>query len=152
MQIEFSKREVLLLSVLVFFGTMMHFFGSRDSLDARFYYSVSEAKSFLMNLSEAEARAYLRNALFDIGFLATYSMLFFCMFRDMCRSCQRVSLVFLFPGTFDFIETLTIIALLTNFTDEPPLWLGITTCLKWVTGALLSIGIVCRYLKQRCPT
>jgi hypothetical protein len=142
------KREVRLLCALSLIGSAMHIWGSHESLDIRFYYSADEAKSFFQNLSPSETRAYLQNEFFDVGFFVTYSFLLFCWFQRVYRAYPRHSFIALIPGMFDLVETSVIIAVLVGLIKEPPTWLGMTTCLKWTTGAFFVLTTAFQLFKQ----
>ena len=142
------QKEFWLISSLILFGALIHFWGSRETLDAKFYYSSAEAKFFFQNLNQDEIRSYLRNELFDIGFIFIYSALFFTLFKRHCPVYSRFSFFALMPGAFDLLETITIIAVLIGILEEPPAWLGVATCLKWATGAIFIIFSTFHSIKQ----
>ena len=137
------------MGALALIGIAMLIWGSLDSLDVRLYYSAEEARSFFQGLSEAQRRAYLRNEIFDMGFMTTYSFLFLCLFQRFCQAYSRFSWVAFVPGILDVVETGSIIAVLVGVLKETPSWLGVVTCLKWVTGAVFLLFILFRWIKQR---
>lgn len=151
--LRFTRSEATLTLLLLLIGVSMEIWGSHRALDVKFYYSANEARDFLRSMDAAEAAAYLRNEILDLGFLSTYSALsrsFMCRFYPSNRALHIWALV---PGFFDLIETSAIIWLLLHPESNPPGWLGVTTCLKWLTGATviatLGLSLIASSRKSR---
>lgn len=119
----------------------MHLWGAEEILDTKLFYTAAQAESFLRSLEPSQWQAYLLNQVLDLGFLSSYSFLFFFLARKY--DFKKTWLAFV-PGVFDLIETTTIIFLLLNKSWSPPVWLGAATCLKWVTGGIVLISIMIR--------
>jgi hypothetical protein len=139
-------KELWCIIGLVLFDILMRIWGSHDSLDSQFYYSAAEANSFFQSLDQGGARAYLRNEIFDFGFLATYSVLFLLLYRRFFQPYPRFSILALTPGVFDVIETTMICAVLTGCLNKPPIWLGFVTCLKWITAVAFLLITAFRWV------
>ena len=137
----------ILFLLLIGIGAAMRWLGPSDSLDAHFYYTSEYAQIFLTQQSAEEANAYFINELIDLSFLATYSALFFLLFRRYGGS-KRSWLAFI-PGIFDLIETVTILSLLRGWATVVPWWLGFATALKWVTATLAIVGVTLLFCCQR---
>ena len=144
------RLEFCLIVALILIGGWMLIWGSSGSLDMKFYYSADEARRFLYGLSASEAANYLRNEWVDLGFLSTYSALFFVLARRFYPSKPILHFWAIVPGLFDLIETVTIIWLLLYWKAvAPPAWLGVMTCLKWLSGASISLLILAAMIRSR---
>jgi hypothetical protein len=131
--------EAYFIIMLIALGLSMHRWGVDSALDAKFFYTVTEAEFFFRSLEPAKWQAYLLNEVLDLAFLSSYSLLFFFRARKFYFTKSWIAFV---PGFFDFIETTTIILLLLNRSWSPPIWLGYVTCLKWLTGTIVVISIM----------
>jgi len=119
----------------------------RELLDARFYYSATEASGFFAALSPAKAHLYLKHQLLDLLFLSSYSVLSFSVVEVLFPKSLRMKIFAIVPGVFDLIETGSIIAILLGApTTIFAGWLGFATLLKWVTGCLLIFIILSRMI------
>lgn len=103
-------------------------------LHMRFYYSVLEAQSYFQGLGPYEKMLQVWHGLLDCVFIGSFSLLLFRL--------TRMKLVFIYTAV-DYIETLTMMLLALGELSEVPLWLGVTTSLKWILSSafLLIAGI-----------
>jgi vacuolar-type H+-ATPase subunit I/STV1 len=131
--------ETYSIIALIITGLSMHLWGADKVLDAKLFYTMTQAESFFRSLEPSQWQAYLLNEVLDLGFLSSYSLLFFSFARKFYSANSWLAFI---PGIFDLIETTTIILLLLNRSWSPPIWLGYVTCLKWVTGGIVGILIV----------
>jgi hypothetical protein len=149
MRLKMIPREILPIGGLLVFGILMGTLGYSDSLDSRLFYSAAEAKVFFQYLSHEQSRAYLKNEFFDLGFIVSYTLLFYWLYRRMVSHRSWLSALALIPGAFDLIETSVIIGVLSGGVQSPPAWLGFATCLKWTTGAIFVLIAAYRWFTVR---
>jgi len=131
-----------LLALYIAMGSLMSL---QEILDSRFYYSATEASNFFAALGSQKTHIYLKHQLLDLLFLSSYSVIAFSIVEILFPKSSKMKIFSVVPGIFDLIETVSIIAILLG---APTFifvgWLGLATCLKWLTGCLLTILIVFR--------
>ena len=123
-----TKLFWLSISLILIFLTMrsIHLPSILDSL---FYYTTEYANLFFKNLNAVDRKKYLFHEIIDIFLIFNYSLLIY-YFSNVISKFNKI---FLLPGFFDFIETITIILLLCNIIESAPIWLGLVTSFKWLT-------------------
>ena len=97
---------------------------------------------FFLQMSAEDLNSYFYNEIIDLVFILNYSAFFYV---SLSERLQKLAFV---PGAFDLIETLSILAVLSNressFAFSFTLgWLGLATLLKW-TSAALVVSLVIR--------
>jgi hypothetical protein len=143
MKVKYLKSaEVTSVIVLILTGLSMHLWGTVNILDAKFFYTATEADTFFRSLDPSQWQAYLINEALDLVFLTSYSLLFFFLARKVYFVKSRLAFI---PGVFDLFETATIVMILLNKAWSPPVWLGYVTCFKWVTGVNVVIWLFVGY-------
>jgi hypothetical protein len=108
-------------------------FGPKDSLEKKIYFSASESRLFYASLSAEEVRNYQLSSVIDLLFIAFYSGFFSIL------SLRSPTLKVLAPlaGIFDFIETVSIVAYLSQFVSvDFVIYLGPVTSSKWIALVL----------------
>jgi len=134
-----SKIFWLVLSLLLT-GVGMKILSPPNKLDIRFWYSVEEAKSFLVGLSPDQSRLYFYGEILDFWFMINYSWILHLIFKKK---------FVLITGGVDFFETsLIVLFLITNEFISVMNLLPILSSLKWTT-ALLMISLVILHLVKR---
>ena len=122
----------------------MLYFGPSGKLDGRYFYTIAEGRSYLLNLNSIQRHNYFCGELFDLWFLVNYSWLFYLVLKK--------KYVFL-PGFFDLGETLLILSYLSSGEYFPLLdalpFLGVP---KWflvlgITGQIM-VQVMKKYLKK----
>ena len=123
--------------------------GTKVSLDAKFYYSRAEARAFLLGLSDEQMRDYFRNEWMDLLFMTFYTGLLYAWASraSTSRVLRRAALV---PGFFDAIETLTLLAVMKG--RDAPAWLGAVTCIKWSAAGAVLIALIVAALRKKSRT
>jgi len=144
--------EIYFVVLMILAVAGMRIWGTSETLDPKFYYTGQQARDFFAGQSPVQAYKYLHNELFDLGFLCSYTILLFLLYRRVFTADSYVTLIAFLPGIFDLVETSTIIqVLLKRFVDEAPTWLGITTCLKWSTAGVAILFLAFGFVKHRRP-
>lgn len=133
------RKELILFIPLFAFVGAMQMWGTDQILDSRFFYTSTEASSFFANLSVEKTKAYVRNEIFDLGLIVTYTFLLITLLRRFRPLQARIWVLALLPGAFDSVETGTIISILLGVIAKPPFWLGFVTSLKWISGGLIIL-------------
>jgi hypothetical protein len=129
---------------------MSRLMGLHDILDSRLYYSAEEASLFFRSLSPSQMDRYFKHELLDLLFLTSYTLLDITLLARLFPEQPRLRYLGLVPGFFDALETLGILAVLTGAPISRIVpWLGIATCLKWITGAGIALMILVRLTTQR---
>ncbi len=112
-----------------------------QTLDSRFYYMPADVTLLLTFIERAGRLTYLRIELFDLSFLATYSLFILgflsrIFYTNLKKPVPRnMILICLVPGFFDVIETVGIIVMICvypNYPDFLPVVVSIATPLKWL--------------------
>ncbi|MBO9666310.1 MAG: hypothetical protein J7501_05805 [Bdellovibrio sp.] len=138
----FGAKELGCIALIMLLATMVQIWGSQKSLDIRLYYTAADAKSFFAELSPAETAAYIRHELFDLAFIGTYSLLFFFWLQRLFPQKKLFVALGFVPGLLDFIETTSILGVLLQGLQEPPLWLGTVTFLKWFGSICVLVLLI----------
>jgi len=125
----------------------MKLLGPEGKLDARFYYTAEEARSYLEGLSHIQREFYLYGELVDFWFMANYSWILFLLFRSVQRKSRKVWWSLL-TGALDFAETFLIIIYLRK--DKFFLaheFLPCISSLKWFSALLLILYLCIKKLR-----
>lgn len=137
-----SKKAVVLVVTLVATGMVMRFFSPAHKLDARIFYSFTEAVNYLMSLTELQKREYLFAELFDFWFMINYTWINFLAAKKVFLTPRILWIAFV-PGVLDFFETILIVYFLQfrqfTFWHE---FLPILSSLKWATAIGLIIFLI----------
>ncbi len=119
----------------------MKIVGPQSKLDARYFYTILEAKEYLQSLSADEKSRYLLGELVDFWFMANYSWLFYLVVPK--------KFVFI-PGILDFLETLLILIYLKSDVFYPAMnllpWISAS---KWFLASSLTCFILVQLLKKQ---
>lgn len=143
-----NNYVLVVLTALV--GVVMLCLGVRGSLDMRPYYSFQEASNYFNHLSVEMSYAYLIKEFLDLGLIALYSGLFKRGVRKFIFPNPPKLFIFLIPGFFDLIETVSIILILKNLISHSILGiLGVISLLKWTSGATLFALISYKWIKSK---
>ena len=106
-------------------------------LDAKPYYSASQALGLLDALGEQGRKAYVMHQYVDLLYLVAYTSLFRALLhRFGWRTWVRNAV--LLPGALDLVETAGIVLLLHQYEQAPyqlARALGVVTLCKWVSVA-----------------
>jgi hypothetical protein len=137
-----SKKAAILVVTLVATGIVMRFFSPAQKLDARFFYSFTEAVNYLMSLTELQKREYLFAEIFDFWFMTNYTWINFLAAKRVGLQPRLLWIVFV-PGVLDFFETILIVYFLhfRQFTFCHDL-LPVLSSLKWATAISLIIFLL----------
>jgi hypothetical protein len=84
-------------------------------------------------------------------FIFTYSYLLFLQIRRVYKPSVLMTLLALTPGAFYFVETTTILTVLSAL-FEAPTWLGAMTFIKWVTSAVVILLISIGWIRKALAT
>jgi len=143
------KKVLILVSSLIATGVVMRFFSPPYKLDARLFYSFSEAATYLTALTDLQKREYLFVELFDFWFMINYSWINFIMAKKVKVSCQRLWIAFV-PGILDVFET-TLIVYFLHYRELSAVHelLPILSSLKWISAIALIIYLLQKGLKLR---
>lgn len=109
----------------------MKFFGPPGKLDGRIFYTIEEARLYLMGLSSEARSNYIIGELLDFWFLVNYTWLSFLGFQYF-HPGSRLRMIPVFGGVLDFFETSLILLYLLQgnflFVHE---WLPFLSTPKW---------------------
>lgn len=145
----FDMKMFSLLLSLVLLVIVMFVLGSPHSLDARFYYNHLEALDFLSNLSWAQNKSYRMVLYVDLFLIYKYTRALTLGASRVFPQNTKAVLCFLAPGLLDVIETSNILWVL-HSGDLQKLfpYLGVVTCLKWISGAAVTAVLFYRLFKN----
>ncbi len=118
----------------------MLYLGPPGKLDGRYFYTIAEGRSYLLNLNLEQRANYLFGELIDLWFLVNYSWLFHVLIRKRY--------VFI-PGLFDLVETLLILSYLISGDYFPMLdLLPFFSVPKWFLVAGITVQITVQLFKK----
>lgn len=128
----------IFFQVVVIFALILSKLEAQQILDVRFYYTEIEFQKFFQTLSSKENFRYKLVAFFDLGFLISYTILFYLSLKRLTYKKPLIKFFAIVPGLFDFIETSSILAVLTEVVSVKNLsWIGYFTLLKWISIVLI---------------
>ena len=137
------RRVWLALAASVVLNLLIALLGPGRTLDPSLYYTGDQARAFLAGLGAAGAHRYLTSEALDVLFTGCYTYLFYAGLARLYPRGRGLAFV---PGLFDNIENAGIMAALATpghphaYLD----WLGIATCLKWVSFTAVAGTIALR--------
>lgn len=118
----------------------MLYLGPPGKLDGRYFYTIAEGRSYLLNLNLEQRANYLFGELIDLWFLVNYSWLFYVLIRK--------KYVFI-PGLFDLVETLLILGYLISGDYFLMLdFLPFFSVPKWFLVAGITVQITVQLFKK----
>lgn len=117
----------------------MKFISPPQKLDARIIYSVEEARSYLLGLSDQDRSKYFYSEILDYWYMVNYSWIFYLGMNYFHPGLKR-RWISIFGGVLDFLETSLIMLFL--ITGEFGLFhefLPYFSTPKWFLG--LGVGV-----------
>lgn len=146
------KKHKLLIafSLYIIFFIIIEYFSINyqlyGGLDAKFYYKTDCGYNFLISLSQSQRHHYIIVLIIDFFYLAAYTFLFYTLINFLFIKITKLKNNLLnfnihfqilpcFPGSFDIIENIIIIRLLTKSFHLSLKLINILrfiTLLKWV--------------------
>ena len=141
-QKSFLKTKLFWLHItLILSGVLMKYFGPPGKLDGRFFYTIGEAKDYLINLSIIERDRYFWGEIVDYWFMINYSWIFYLIIPK--------KIVFI-PGFLDLIETtMIIIFLISGEFNAFHVLLPFVSFPKWLGAVTLFLLVAAKLLKKR---
>lgn len=133
-----KKNKILFLFFLLIAGvcgSLMLIIGPGKTLDVRLFYTLDEAYTWLASLTPPKRTDYLINEYLDLGYILGYSGMFAILLGP----------IGLIPGLLDLVETVAIILHL-KFGFALPVFLGFVSGIKWITGVIVVIMILRKYV------
>lgn len=132
-----TKNKIILVLILIAMvcGISMLVIGPHGTLDTKLFYSQSEAYRWLTSLTPEQRSAYLLNEYLDMGYLLAYTGIFILVLGP----------IGFIPGILDLVENVPIILYLLKG-SELPVFLGIISGVKWISGVIV-FGLVVRKLR-----
>lgn len=145
----FDFRMIVLWAIFLIFIITFAKLGSDNILDTRLYYTAHEAAKFFNTLSEKDVFHYLATAYFDLGFIVVYTAMLYLSIKRVFYKVPKLKYFAFIPGLLDFFETKTFIECLNinSHVAENYRWLGYLTLYKWLTGGILLLLFLIKFLK-----
>lgn len=141
-QKSFLNSKLFWLHVtLILSAILMKIFGPAGKLDGRLFYTISEARDYLINLSIIERDRYFWGEIVDYWFMINYSWIFYLIIPK--------KIVFI-PGLLDLIETtIIIIFLISGEFNSFHVLLPFVSFPKWCGAVTLFLLVAAKLLKKR---
>ncbi|MFL5783482.1 MAG: hypothetical protein ACJ76H_02660 [Bacteriovoracaceae bacterium] len=133
-----KSKLVTLLCFYAVIGASMLMLRTPGTLDTRLYYTNAEALQWISSLSPEMKETYLWHQYLDLGYLITYSLIAYLFLGYWA----------LIPGVLDLFETIFILLHLERVVMLPE-FLGIVTCLKWISGVIVILLGIFKLTSQR---
>ncbi len=132
----------LYVAALILLG-LMTWIAPSETLDAKLYYNQLDAWTFFQTLGAQDRQHYFINELCDLVFIFLYTSILYLSAERKTSWDPKLCRVVFIPTLFDLYETLSILAVL-HTGEMPPatLWLGVVTCLKWLSGFGVTAAIL----------
>lgn len=142
---------------VVIFALVLSKLEAHQILDVHFYYTEIEFQKFFQTLSAKENFRYVLVAIFDLGFLFSYTVFFYLGLKRLTYKKPIFKYLAILPGFFDFIETTSILGVLAEaISPRSVSWIGVVTSLKWLSIilvlAFIILGIYFRVNKNKLRT